>query len=156
MGIRFRISLLVPTVIALLLVPATPAITASQQRVNYSIAGDCVDYFEETGRYAFFEEEDNWSCYTVVRVTPGKPVRIARMQFWNGRKWIQESSSRTNSKGVAILKFDPYCEDGYCDGTWKYRIVVDSTSSQKSSTSKSFFVTFYPGSYDDYDEDDDY
>lgn len=122
---------------------------AATQRISYSIAGDCVDYYDETGEYAFFEEEPDWSCYIVVKVTSSKPVRTARLQWWSGRKWQQETFSKTNTKGIAYLDFDPYCEGNYCDGEWKYRVFVDSVPGQKSSISNTFFVTFYPGTVDD-------
>lgn len=138
-GIFFLVNVLVPNSVA----------NAATQRVSYSIAGDCVDYFDENGEYAFFEEELDWSCYIVVKVTPTKPIRTVRLQYWSGRKWQQESSSKTNTKGVAYLNFDPYCDEGYCDGEWKYRVYVDSASGQKSNTSNTFYVTFYPGTEED-------
>ena len=122
---------------------------AATQKISYSIAGDCVDYYDENGEYAFFEEEPDWSCYIVVKVSPTKPTRSVRLQWWSGRKWQQESSSKTSTKGVAYLDFDPYCEGNYCDGEWKYRVFVDSTSGQKSNTSNTFYVTFYPGATDE-------
>jgi len=62
---------------------------------------------------------------------------------------------KTSSKGVAYLDFNAYCDGSYCDGTWKYRIVVDSTSGQSSRTSPTFEVSYYPGYADDYSEEDD-
>lgn len=138
-GIFFLVNVLVPNSVA----------SAATQRVSYSIAGDCVDYFDESGEYAFFEEEPDWSCYLVVKVTPTKPIRTVRLQYWSGRKWQQESSSKTSAKGVSYLNFDPYCEGSYCDGEWKYRVFVDAASGQKSNTSNSFYVTFYPGTQED-------
>lgn len=128
-----------------LLLPINSATAATAQKISYSIMGDCVDYYDETGEYAFFEEEPDWSCYIMVKLSPTKPVRTARLQWWSGRKWQQESSSKTDAKGYAYLDFDPYCEGQYCDGEWKYRVFVDTASGQKSNTSRSFYVTFYPG-----------
>jgi hypothetical protein len=107
------------------------------------------------GEYAFFEEEPDWSCYMVVKISPFKPVRNTRLQYWNGKKWLQESFKKTSSKGIAYLDFNPYCDGEYCDGTWKYRIYVDSGSGQSSRISPSFEVAFYPGYVDDYYEDDE-
>jgi len=128
---------------------------AAAQKVNFYIAGDCLDYYDMEGEYAFFEEESDWSCYMTVKISPFKPVRNTRLQYWNGKKWLQESYMKTSSKGIAYLDFDPYCEGEYCDGTWKYRIFVDSVSGQSSRTSPSFEVTFYPGYADDYFADED-
>lgn len=136
------------SLMASLLLPLNTA-SAATQKISYSIAGDCVDYYDETGEYAFFEEEPDWSCYIVVKVSPAKPVRTVRLQWWSGRKWQQESYDKTDTKGVAYLDFDPYCEGNYCDGEWKYRVYVDAVSGQKSNTSRSFYVKFYPGSASD-------
>jgi hypothetical protein len=126
---------------------------AATQRINYYIDGDCSDYYDENGEYAFFEEEPDWSCYITVKVTGTKPARTVRLQYWNGKKWMQESSSVTGSDGYAELDFDPTCNSGnYCDGTWKYRVYVDKASGQKSNISVTFNVTFYPGTQDDYDD----
>lgn len=128
---------------------------AAAQKVNFYINGDCLDYYDMEGEYAFFEEEPDWSCYMIVKISPFKPVRNARLQFWNGKKWNQESSKKTSSKGVAYLDFNPYCDGEYCDGTWKYRIFVDGVTGQSSRTSPTFQVSFYPGTVDDYSEDDE-
>lgn len=130
-----------------------PSAHASTQRVSYFMNGDCSDYHDETGEYAFFEVEPDWDCYLTVQVKPTKPVRTIKLQYWNGRKWIQESSAKTNSKGVGRLDFNPICaDDNYCDGTWKYRVLVDAAAGQRFRTSMTFEVTFYP--MDMSDEDD--
>lgn len=127
---------------------------AATQKVNFYINGDCLDYYDMEGEYAFFEEEPDWSCYMTVKISPVKPIRNSRLQYWNGKKWLQESFTKTNIKGIAFLDFNPYCDGTYCDGTWKYRIIVDSASGQNSRTSPTFEVTFYPGYADDYSEDE--
>ena len=128
---------------------------AATQRISYYLDGDCSDYYEEYGEYAFFEEEPDWSCYVSVKVTGTKPARTARLQYWSGKKWMQESTSKTGTNGLAQMDFDPTCSGGnYCDGTWKYRVYVDAVSGQKSNTSVTFNVTFYPGTQDDYDDSD--
>ena len=139
-------------VIASLLLSLVPTVSnaATVQKVSYSIFGDCVDYYNENGIYAFFEEETEWSCYIRVKVSTPKPIRSASLQYWNGRKWIQESTSKTDSKGYAFLDFDPYCDEGYCDGEWKYRVFITASAPQKSDTSGTFYVTFYPGTAEDY------
>lgn len=130
---------------------STPvASAATSQKISYYIDGDCSDYYDMNDEYAFFQEEPDWTCFLTVTVKPTKPIRNARLQFWNGRKWMQESSAKTNSKGFANLFFDPICDTGdYCDGSWKYRIYIDPVSGKKSDTSTTFEVTFYPGTVDE-------
>lgn len=116
---------------------------AVTQTVSYYIDGDCADYYDEEGEYAFFEEEEDWTCYVTVKVKPLTPKRTIRLQYWD-KKWKEENKSATSSKGSGTLYFDPYCNDGaYCDGTWKFRVFVDAVSGQKSTYSKSFEVSFY-------------
>jgi len=135
------------------LIPLNTA-DAAAQKVNFYINGDCSDYYDMEGEYAFFEEEPDWSCYMSVKISPVKPIRNSRLQYWNGKKWMQESFKKTSSKGLAYLDFNPYCDGQYCDGTWKYRIVVDASSGQSTKTSPTFEVTFYPGYVDDYSEEE--
>lgn len=149
---RSRISLILVLLTSSLL-PVNTA-DAATQKVNFYISGDCLDYYDMEGEYAFFEEEPDWSCYMTVKISPVKPVRNSRLQYWNGKKWIQESFKKTSTKGIAYLDFNPYCDGNYCDGTWKYRIVVDASSGQSTRTSPTFEVSFYPGYVDDYVEDD--
>lgn len=144
------------TLIALLLsflFPVHP-VQAATQKVNFYINGDCLDYYDMEDEYAFFEEEPNWTCYIEVKISPYKPVRLTRLQYWNGKKWIQESTKKTSSKGIAYLYFNPYCDGKYCDGEWKYRIFVDSVSGNPSKISPTFSVAFYPGNRADYEECD--
>lgn len=132
---------------------AAPAQAASQS-INYYMNGDCSDYYDEMGEYAFFEDEVDWNCYITVKVTPLKPARTVRLQYWNDRKWVQEMKAVTNAKGVARLDFDPYCNDDlYCDGTWTYRVYVDAVTGQSYKTSNKFEMTYYPM---DTGEDDEY
>jgi hypothetical protein len=131
---------------------ATSAVT--QQTINFFINGDCSDYYDEESEYAFFEDEPDWTCYISVVVKPVTTKRVIRLQYWSGKKWVEESKSTTSTKGSGVLNFDPYCNDGsYCDGTWKYRVVVDSAGVQKSKISPSFYIVFYPGAVDDYNSD---
>lgn len=118
---------------------------AATQKVSYYINGDCSDYYDEEGEYAFFEEEVDWSCYITVFVKPVKPQRQVRLQYWSGTKWKQESSAKTSSAGKAYLYFDPYCYDGsYCEGEFKYRVIVDAGGGQKTDYSDDFYINYYP------------
>ena len=127
---------------------ATSAVT--QQVITFFMNGDCSDYFDEQGEYAFFEDEPNWTCSLVVKVKAITPKRVIHLQFWNSHKWIEESKTTTSTKGSGTLTFDPYCNDGnYCDGTWKYRVLVDASGIQKAKTSPTFEVVFYPGTVAD-------
>jgi hypothetical protein len=137
-------------VICNVLLPVNPASSATVQKIYYSIEGDCVDYYDENDEYAFFEDEPDWSCYIKVKTSTPKPIRTVSLQYWNSRKWVQESVAKTSTKGIAYLDFNPYCDGSYCDGEWKYRVVTAASTPQKSNTSNSFYVTFYPGTADDY------
>lgn len=129
---------------------------AAVQKVSFYINGDCSDYYDLEDEYAFFEDETDWTCLVSIKVLPSKPVRTARLQYWSGKKWKQDTITKTNSKGVGYLEFNQYCGDAYCDGTWKYRVLVDSVTGQPSRTSPNFEVSFYPVGYDDdSDEDED-
>jgi hypothetical protein len=61
----------------------------------------------------------------VVTAVPAKPRRAVILQFQQKGKWLVETRTTTNAKGVATLKLDPYCTNRtWCDGTWTYRIKV--------------------------------
>jgi len=126
---------------------------AATQTVSYAMNGDCADYYDEEGEYAIFEEEENWSCYVTVRVKPLAPKRKVILQYWD-KKWKEEDTLTTSSKGSGNLFFDSYCTSGeFCDGEWKFRVLVPAVSGQKATNSTSFYVTFYPLAVDDYNED---
>ena len=132
---------------------ASPA-QAAPQSILYYMNGDCSDYYDEESEYAFFESEPEWDCYISVSIKPTKPVRTIRLQYWTGKKWVQENSAKTGSGGNGYLYFDPYCSDGtYCDGEYKYRVVVDASSAQKVAFSRNFYVSYYPD--DSYYEDEE-
>jgi hypothetical protein len=138
-----------------LLINLAPPAQAAAQSISYFMNGDCSDYYDEEEEYAFFESEPDWDCYISVTIKPVKPVRTIRLQYWNGKKWLQENSAKTGSSGKGYLYFDPYCSNGaYCDGEYKYRVVVDAASGQKVAFSKNFYVSYYPeeGSYDEEEE----
>jgi len=132
-----------------------PPAQAATQSVSYYMNGDCSDYYDEESEYAFFESEPDWTCYISVEVKPAKPVRTVRLQFWSGKKWVQETSAKTSSNGRGYLYFDPFCSDGYyCDGEFKYRVLVDAATGQKATTSKNFYVSYYPEEEETYEEDE--
>jgi hypothetical protein len=115
-----------------LVINLAPPAQAAAQSISYFMNGDCSDYYDEESEYAFFESEPDWDCYISVTIKPAKPVRTIRLQYWTGKKWAQENSAKTGSSGKGFLYFDPYCSDGsYCDGEYKYRVVVDAVSGQK-------------------------
>jgi hypothetical protein len=126
---------------------------AATQAVSYFINGDCSDYYDEEEEYAIFEEEEDWTCYVTVKVKPLAPKRKVILQYWD-KKWKEEDSIVTSTKGTANLFFDSYCNSGeFCDGSWKFRVLVTAASGQKATNSTSFYITFYPLALDDYNED---
>jgi len=126
---------------------------AATQTVSYAMNGDCADYHDEEGEYAIFEEEADWSCYVTVKVKPLTPKRKVILQYWD-KKWKEEDSVTTSTKGSANLFFDSYCTSGeFCDGEWKFRVLVPAASGQKATNSTSFYVTFYPMAVDESSED---
>ena len=126
---------------------------AATQAVSYFINGDCSDYYDEEEEYAIFEEEEDWTCYVTVKVKPLAPKRKVILQYWD-KKWKEEDSIVTSTKGTANLFFDSYCYSGeFCDGSWKFRVLVTAASGQKATNSKSFYINFYPLALDDYNED---
>ena len=126
---------------------------AAAQTVSYAMNGDCADYYDEEDEYAIFEEEQDWSCYVTVKVKPLTPKRKVILQYWD-KKWKEEDSITTSTKGSANLFFDSYCNSGeFCDGEWKFRVLVPAASGQKATNSTSFYVVFYPLSVEDYNED---
>ena len=62
----------------------------------------------------------------LVTAEPATPQQFVKLQFKQDGKWRREDGAATNSKGVAALSFNPYCEDGkWCEGTFKYRLIVN-------------------------------
>ena len=61
---------------------SSPANAATAQKINYYINGDCSDYYDEQGEYAFFESEPDWNCYISVYVKPSS--HIATFVFNSG------------------------------------------------------------------------
>ena len=127
---------------------------AAAQSVSYSINGDCADYYDEEDEYAIFEDEPDWTCYITVKVKPVTPKRKVILQFW-GKKWKEEDSATTSTKGSANLYFNSYCSGVFCEGEYKFRVLVPAAGGQKSTNSNSFYVSFYPIEVDEYTEDEE-
>lgn len=63
--------------------------------------------------------------HLLVTAVPARPTHRIYLQFYQDGKWILEDRAPLNSKGVATLDLDPYCDnDTWCDGTYKYRLKV--------------------------------
>lgn len=61
----------------------------------------------------------------LVTAQPAKPTRTVYLEFSQKGKWVLESKTKTNSKGVATLSLIPYCDNQkWCSGTWNYRLKV--------------------------------
>lgn len=62
----------------------------------------------------------------VVTAEPATPQQFVKLQYKQDGKWRREDGAATNSKGIAPLTLNPYCEDGaWCEGTYKYRLIVN-------------------------------
>lgn len=121
---------------------------SGKQQVTWDVLGDCADPFDDTQtEFIMYEGED---CYFAVTVVPAKPRRSVVLQWLSSRgRWITESKSVTNSKGVAYLYPEPYDQDGYflCE-IYDYRIGLERLGSAKSLLSDIFTIDFV--AYDDY------
>ena len=63
--------------------------------------------------------------HLLVTAVPARPSHRISLQFYQDGEWILEDRAPLNSKGVATLDLDPYCDnDTWCDGTYKYRLKV--------------------------------
>jgi hypothetical protein len=133
---------------SLVLVAGSPADAAKQYVSTYSLRGDCADYYEMNDEYAMFEEEEDWTCTLVVALKPAKPARTVLLQFYD-KKWKTEATVKTNSNGIAYLRFGTDCGDSYCDATFTYRAYVNSVSGQAAIKLSSFDMNFYPIGWDD-------
>ena len=62
----------------------------------------------------------------VVASRPAARGRLVVLQFRDGRGWHTEDAARTDTRGVAVVAVNPYCDDGdWCDRTLAYRLLVD-------------------------------
>jgi hypothetical protein len=144
----------IATVAALVLVNggafAMPA-SAAVQKVDFWISGACLDNYHQTDEYSLYEAYDD-DCTLQVKVSPKSVSRLAYLQWWDSdnNKWTNEDSATTSkASGSVYLNIDPYCDSGWCDGTFTYRVYVPKKGAYASNQSREFDVVFYPddGSY---------
>lgn len=124
---------------------AMPA-SAAMQKVSFWIDGGCLDNYDQTGEYAMYEAYDD-NCSLQVRVSPKNVTRVAYLQWWDSdnNKWEREDSAMTSkSTGSVYLNIDPYCDQGWCEGTFTYRVYVPRKGSYASDQSREFDMVFYP------------
>lgn len=86
----------------------------------------------------------------VVRVTPKRPNREVRLEWYNRatKRWALEDR-RKSKNGVARLTLNPICttgdaEERYCNSVFSYRIVVRRTAKIRGVISKPVRVAFAP------------
>ena len=62
----------------------------------------------------------------IVTAEPARPQQYVKLQYREDGQWNREDADATNSRGVAYLELNPYCDNGtWCDGTWRYRLLVN-------------------------------
>ena len=111
------------------------------QELDFSIAGGCLDSYDQVGYYGIFEEFDD-NCELIVEVFPTEPSRFVELQYFEDT-WVTEDTAYTDSQGIARLFVDVYCEDGYwCEGAWDYRLIVDAEGSLPADRSPVFELEF--------------
>lgn len=86
---------------------------------------DGADAKRRTFRESEYELPENLP-QLIVAAEPAKPQQYVKLQYKQGSTWRREDAGLTNSKGLVRLSLNPYCEDGdWCDGTYKYRLLVN-------------------------------
>lgn len=127
----------------LLAVPAASAQTTTSGTASHSVRDTrasqhytwvWTDGSDQTKRY--FAESDYGIGSNLPRIKvrsyPSYPQRRVSLSFWQNGSWHRESSNMTNSRGVAVLKLNPYASSGHwANGTWKYRLTVSGSSAYK-------------------------
>ena len=109
----------------------------------YDYRGACDDQ-------TFTEEEYNagLQCQIFVRTYPAKPKRTIKLQWWNNDElgWVNETSKKTNKKGMATLVIDPICNGGvFCDSTFEYQIYSPKSGKYSAMWSDyTFDIEFLP------------
>lgn len=86
---------------------------------------DGVDAKRRTFREPEYQTQENLPRL-VVSAEPAKPQQFIKLQYKDGSTWRREDAGLTNGRGVVSLELNPYCENGsWCDGTYKYRLLVN-------------------------------
>ncbi len=134
---RARLAVTAALSLALLSGAATPAnalpasdsstqLTASAAQKYYWKWSDGYKKTSRTFRESTFGSQEALP-HLIATVVPAYPRRTAYLRFYDDGKWKIEAKKKTNSRGIAVLDLDPWCnatETNWCDGTWKYRLSV--------------------------------
>ena len=81
-----------------------------------------------------------------VTLRPKRPNRVAVLEFKSPStgKWVRENGKITRN-GRANLRINPICDDNqWCNGTFTYRVRVESKGREKGLVSKRVRVTYVP------------
>ena len=78
-----------------------------------------------------------------VTIRPKSVPRIASLQWWDDDDgWIEEDRAQSVG-GVAVLQLNPICNGGnWCNGSIKYRIVIEPSGNQPTFTPAKFSVKY--------------
>jgi hypothetical protein len=86
---------------------------------------DGVDAKVRTFRESRYQVAENLP-QLVVSADPARPQQYVKLQYKQDGTWKREDAGLTNGKGTVALDLNPYCKDGdWCDGTFKYRLLVN-------------------------------
>lgn len=104
--------------------PTAPIVQPTAQEFYWEWS-DGADAKRRTFRESEYELPENLP-QLIVAAEPAKPQQYVKLQYKQGSTWRREDAGLTNGKGMVRLSLNPYCEDGsWCDGTYKYRLLVN-------------------------------
>lgn len=141
MNARFRAPIAVTAALSLALltggtapVNASPATDSSKQLTSsaqkyYWKWSDRSNKTTRTFRESTYDGEASLLPHLVVTVAPAYPKHTIYLRFYEDGKWKLETKKKSNSNGIAVLSFNPWCntaKTNWCDGTWKYKLSVGS------------------------------
>jgi hypothetical protein len=129
---------------------ATNTSQASSLPIKKPVMTFLYDYRGACDDQTFTQEEYNagMECQIFIRTYPAKPKRTMKLQWWNNDElgWVNETSKKTNKKGMVTLTIDPMCNGGvFCDGTFEYQIYSPKSGKYAAMWSDyTFDIEFLP------------
>ena len=106
-------------------VPASAAVMVPAAQQFYWEWSDGVDAKVRTFRESKYQVAENLP-QLIVFAEPARPQQYVKLQYKQDGTWKREDAGLTSGKGRVALDLNPYCEDGdWCDGTYRYRLLVN-------------------------------